>query len=116
MKSFIILALMLLLAVAFMSSALAVPVGKTVEYKDGKTGPVVFDGKKHADAGAKCDACHPAIFQMKKGAVQITMKDMREGKNCGTCHANKDNAAFAKAPVSKCNSCHKKKKKVIQGC
>ncbi len=111
MKKFLVLALTLLIAVAFLGSAFAVPAGKTVEYKDGKTGKVIFDGKKHADAGNKCNDCHPKLFQMKKGASKITMKDMKAGQNCGACHNGEK--AF-KANV--CKKCHIKKKKVIQGC
>ncbi|UCG79522.1 MAG: cytochrome C [Nitrospirota bacterium] len=111
MKKFLVLVLTILLAAAFMSTALAVPPGKVVDYKDGKTGPVQFDGKKHADAGNKCNDCHPKVFQMKTGASKITMKDMREGKNCGTCHNGEK--AFK---VNVCKKCHIKKKKVIQGC
>ena len=111
MKKFFVLALTLLLAAAFIGSAFAVPPGKTVEYKDGKTGKVIFDGKKHADAGKKCNDCHPQPFQMKKAATKITMKDMRAGKNCGACHDKNH-----KVKINMCKGCHIKKKKVIQGC
>ena len=95
----------LLVIVAFVGSALAVPPGKTVEYAGGGAGKVVFDGKAHADKGLKCNDCHTKIFQMKKGA-KITMADMDAGKNCGECHNG------TKAPSSmdaaKCGTCHKK--------
>ena len=103
MKKFLILALTLALAAAFIGSAMAVPPGKTVDYEGGGLGKVVFDGKKHADAGKKCNDCHPKVFQMKKGADKITMKDMNAGKNCGTCHNG--TVAFK---ASECKRCHVK--------
>jgi c(7)-type cytochrome triheme protein len=82
-KKGFILMIVLAVAVVFIGSAIAVPPGKTVEYKDGAIGKVVFDGKKHAAAGNKCSDCHPKLFQMKKGAQKITMKDINAGKSCG---------------------------------
>ena len=62
-----VLLLTVLIAVAFVGSAFAVPPGKTVEYAGGGMGKVVFDGKTHADKGLKCNDCHTKIFKMKKG-------------------------------------------------
>ena len=81
-----VLAVAILVIVAFVGSALAVPPGKTVEYAGGGAGKIVFDGKIHADKGLKCNDCHTKIFQMKKGAAKITMAEMNAGKNCGECH------------------------------
>jgi len=111
MKKFFVLAFTLLLAVAFLGTAMAVPPGKKLTFKDGKIGKVIFDGKKHADAGNKCNDCHPKIFKMKKGSTKITMKDIRAGKQCGTCHNG--TKAFK---ATTCKKCHIKKKRVIQGC
>ncbi|GBD99179.1 hypothetical protein BMS3Abin07_01212 [bacterium BMS3Abin07] len=102
MKKYLILALALVFAVAFIGSALAVPPGKTLTFKS-PMGKVVFSGKKHADAGKKCNDCHPKIFKMKKGADKITMKDIRAGKFCGTCHNGK--IAFK---TTNCKKCHVK--------
>ena len=33
-----------------------------------------------------CDSCHPAIFRYRDN--EITMKTMRKGENCGTCHGS----------------------------
>jgi len=110
MRKILILALTLIIAAAFIGSALAVPAGKTVEFEGGGAGKVVFDGKKHADAGLKCNDCHTAIFQMKREA-KITMKEINEGKACGVCH-NGEKAFKAQA----CKKCHEKKKKVVTGC
>ncbi|HHN63945.1 MAG TPA: cytochrome C [Nitrospirae bacterium] len=112
MRKALILALVIAVALAFIGTALAVPPGKTVEFKDGKMGKVIFDGKKHANAGMKCSDCHPKVFKMKKGADKITMKDIYAGKFCGTCH----NGKKAFKPQTGCKKCHHKKRKVIKGC
>jgi len=111
LKKILILAVVLAVALAFIGTAIAVPPCKTVEFKNSKMGKVIFDGKKHADAGNKCNDCHPKVFNMKKGADKITMKDIQAGKFCGTCH-NGEKAFKA----TNCKKCHKKKKKVIKGC
>lgn len=97
--------LAILIAVVFVGSAMAVPPGKTVEFKGGALGKVVFDGKNHADKGLKCNDCHTKIFQMKKGA-KITMADMNAGKNCGECHNG--TKAFKSSDAANCAKCHKK--------
>ncbi|HWR90253.1 MAG TPA: c(7)-type cytochrome triheme domain-containing protein [Dissulfurispiraceae bacterium] len=98
--------LAVLVAVAFVGSALAVPAGKTVEYAGGDQGKVIFDGKAHADKGAKCNDCHTKIFGMKKGVAKITKEDHGADKFCGVCHNG------TKAPSMKdeanCGKCHKK--------
>jgi len=94
-----------IIAVAFIGSALAVPPGKTVEYAGGGAGKVVFDGKIHADKGLKCNDCHTKIFQMKKAAT-IKMADMNAGKNCGECHNG--TKAFKSSDAANCGKCHKK--------
>ncbi len=98
--------LTLVVAIAFVGSAFAVPPGKTVEYQDGDLGKVVFDGKVHADKGLKCNDCHTKIFAMKKGSAKITMADMNAGKNCGTCHNGEK--AFKSSDPASCGKCHKK--------
>lgn len=80
-----VLAVVLVIAVAFAVSSFAVPPGKTIEFEGGAMGKVVFDGQKHADAGLKCTNCHPSIFPMKKGEVKITAPH-EAGKFCATCH------------------------------
>ncbi len=112
MKKALILVLALLVAVAFIGTTMAVPPGKTVEFKGGAMGKVVFDGAKHKKAGNKCSDCHPKVFKMKKGADKITMKDIYAGKYCGTCH-NGQKAFNAKG---NCKKCHQKKRKIIRGC
>jgi len=97
--------LTLLIAVAFVGSAMAVPPGKTVDFKGGAMGKVTFDGKTHADKGLKCDACHTKVFQMKKGAVKIKMADHSGGNFCFTCH-KEGGKAFTFS--GNCKKCHKK--------
>ena len=101
-----VLLLTVLIAVAFVGSAFAVPPGKTVEYAGGDAGKVVFDGKIHADKGLKCNDCHTKIFKMKKGVDKINMTDMNAGKNCGTCHNGEK--AFKSSDAANCAKCHKK--------
>jgi c(7)-type cytochrome triheme protein len=93
-------------AVLFISSAMAVPPGKTLEFKDGETGKVVFDGKFHADKGLKCNDCHPKIFMMKKGTAKLTMADLNAGKYCGQCHNG--TRSFKTVDPANCARCHKK--------
>ena len=102
----IVLLLTVLIAVAFVGNAMAVPPGKTVEFAGGDAGKVTFDGKIHADKGLKCNDCHTKIFKMKKAAEKITMADMNAGKNCGTCHNGEK--AFKSSDAANCAKCHKK--------
>lgn len=102
MKKFLILFLTLAVAVAFIGSALAVPPGKTVEYAGGALGKVTFDGKIHADKGAKCNDCHPALFKMKKGETKVVAP--HKDQQCFTCH----NGTKAFAAADNCQKCHVK--------
>jgi len=97
--------LTVIIALAFVGSAFAVPKGKTVEFAGGDAGKVVFDGTKHAEKDLKCNSCHTKIFPMKKGG-KYTMKEMEDGKNCGTCHDGK--TAFGVKDKEGCAKCHKK--------
>lgn len=101
-----VLLLTLLITIAFVGSALAVPPGKTVEFAGSKEGKVVFDGKKHADKGLKCTDCHTKIFQMKKSTAKMTMADINAGKFCGTCHNGEK--AFKSSDAANCSKCHQK--------
>jgi len=93
-----------LVTMALVSTAVAVPQGKSVEYEGGGAGKVIFDGKLHATAGKKCNDCHPKAFKMKKGSTQITMKGINEGQTCGVCHNGKD--AFDAKTADNCKKCH----------
>ncbi len=101
MKKIAIL-LTVLVTIAFVGAAFAVPAGKTVDFGGGPMGKVVFDGKMHADKGLKCNDCHTKLFQMKKGTAQIKQADHNSDKFCFGCHNG------TKAPKT-CTNCHKKK-------
>ena len=62
---------------------------------------VVFPHKVHTQSIA-CESCHPAIFQMQKGADPITMDKIFSGEYCGKCHGT---VAFDLG--SNCARCHK---------
>lgn len=48
----------------------------------------------------KCEVCHPNIFIPQKGANNMTMVDITNGKFCGRCH---NRIAF---PLADCKRCH----------
>ncbi len=105
MKKIFAIAIAVTVMFVFAAVAFAVGPGKTVEFDGKGAGKVVFSGDVHKKAGA-CNACHPALFKMKKGADAITMKDMDAGKNCGACHNG--TKAFATKDAANCGKCHKK--------
>jgi c(7)-type cytochrome triheme protein len=98
--------LIVIFAVVFVGSAMAVPPGKTVEFTGGGMGKVVFSGKIHHDKGLKCSDCHTKIFPMKKTEGLFKMADMKGGKYCGACHNG--TKAFSTASTANCSRCHKK--------
>lgn len=90
----------------FVSSVLAVPPGKSVEWEAvGGPGKVVFDGKLHLDKGLKCFNCHTKIFEMKMFSARMKMDDMAVGKYCGACHNG--TKAFKVNDPANCARCHK---------
>jgi c(7)-type cytochrome triheme protein len=102
-----ILLLSLFVAIAFVSSAMAVMPGKSIEYPDGDQGKVIFSGDTHGvKQGMKCPDCHPKLFQMKKGAFKMTKEDHGKDTGCGTCHNGKK--AFSQSDEASCGKCHKK--------
>ncbi len=105
MKKIFVIAIAVTVMFVFAAGAFAVGPGKTVEFDGKGAGKVVFSGDVHKKAGA-CNACHPALFKMKKGADAITMKDMDAGKNCGACHNG--TKAFSTKDAANCGKCHKK--------
>ncbi len=104
MKKFFVLALVII--VTFVMAASAFASMKTVEFEGKGAGKVIFDGPAHKAKGLACKDCHPAIFQMKKGGDAITMKDINDGKFCGTCHNG--TKAFSAKDAANCSKCHKK--------
>lgn len=106
MKKLFVFAVAAVVTFVLAASAFAVQAGKTVEFAPKGADKVVFDGKTHADKGAKCADCHPGLFKMKKGADVFTMKDMEAGKGCGACHNG--TKAFGVKDAATCGKCHKK--------
>jgi len=106
MKYLSALVVVIVSVVFVIGSAMAVPPGKTVEFAGGGTGKVVFVGKIHADKGLHCNDCHTKIFPMKKTEGVFKMAEMKEGKNCGTCHNG--TKAFSTSDAANCSKCHKK--------
>ena len=49
----------------------------------------------------KCKVCHEDIFIMKKGANDLSMRKIMDGKACGTCH----DGLIAWEPLY-CDRCH----------
>jgi c(7)-type cytochrome triheme protein len=77
------------------------------EFDGGGGGKVVFSHDTHTSKAPKCTDCHTKIFKMTKGQrSNPTMKEMQEGKSCGTCHDGKQ--AFGVTAQDTCAKCHKK--------
>ncbi len=68
--------------------------------KDQPAFKATYPHKVHTQILA-CANCHPAIFQMEKGADPITMEKIFAGEYCGRCHGK---VAFEVA--SGCPRCH----------
>lgn len=60
---------------------------------------VIFPHQPHTQ-WLTCTNCHPAIFQMQRGADPITMEKVFAGEYCGRCHGK---VAFA---LTGCPRCH----------
>ena len=58
----------------------------------------------------KCKVCHEDIFIMKKGANDLSMKKIMDGKACGTCH----NGLIAWEPLY-CERCHSAEFETVAG-
>lgn len=66
---------------------------------------VVFPHDKHT-AVLDCGSCHPAVFEMQKGASKMSMAAIMLGGSCGACHGR---VAF---PIADCRLCHSRPKAV----
>jgi c(7)-type cytochrome triheme protein len=101
------LLLVVIVAVAFVGTAIASPPGKSVEYAGGEAGKVMFNGDTHgAKQGMKCNDCHPKPFGMKKGSFKMDKEGHAKAEFCGICHDGKK--AFAQSTEADCGKCHKK--------
>jgi len=80
--------------------------GKSILYRGGEQGKVIFDGQIHASKGFYCRDCHTdyaktgiQLFEtQKKGLISITDHDT--GTKCFACHNGQ--TAF-----SECQGCHR---------
>jgi len=97
------------------TTAFAVPPGKTLTYPDGDSGKVLFSGTIHAEAGNTCIDCHISIFSIKRGREdgnsnipkeRIRFEEHVSGELCGVCH-NGDKV-FGFGDENSCGRCHKK--------
>lgn len=61
---------------------------------------VIFSHKVHTE-WLTCVSCHSGLFEMQRGASDITMTKITQGKSCGVCHGT---VAF---PVRACKRCHR---------
>lgn len=66
---------------------------------NGSLPPVRFPHRDHT-RWLDCANCHPQLFQMQKGASQISMVRILDGEQCGVCHGA---VAF---PLTECKRCH----------
>jgi len=96
--------LILFAALLIAAPAMAVGPGTVLEFSKNPMGKVLFDGKKHQEAGATCKECHnnEMFPKMKQGTVQITMSELYAGRLCGVCH----NGKRAFAIQGNCGRCH----------
>ena len=65
--------------------------------------PVLFPHWRHR-IHFRCYVCHTQVFEMKRGASEITMATIDQGKFCGKCHNGK--VAF-NVEFQNCARCHK---------
>ena len=86
--------------------------GANTLYEGKGAGQVLFDGQFHASKGLSCSDCHEgnafsfALFEMKRGATKISMRNMELGRSCGSCHDGKQ--AFSATDSLNCSKCHQK--------
>lgn len=66
---------------------------------EGESMKVVFPHRIHTILLA-CSSCHPALFEMRKGATRMSMDQINNGEGCGFCHGK---VAF---PATACARCH----------
>ena len=87
MRAVVPLTLALLLIVAAGKAGLSAP-GDIVFERDAagaSVPPAVFSHWVHR-IRYRCYVCHDALFKMERGANEITMKKINEGRGCGACH------------------------------
>ena len=86
------------------ANAWAAPGDLVLDKKTRATGfdPVVFPHWVHR-IHFRCSVCHEQIFEMKRGANEITMEKINQRESCGKCHNGE--TAF-EAGFQACSRCH----------
>jgi len=96
---------LLIAALAPVISAWAAVGGGDVAFEAKAAGKVMFSHDSHVGAaGLKCTVCHDALYVTKEKHKKATMKQMQQGRSCGSCHDGKQ--AFD--VKGDCSRCHKK--------
>ncbi len=91
------------LIVLLLQPAGAVQVGRTVIFRGGSMGKVVFDGRVHNEAGYHCMKCHNQYFIPRIGAAAIAYADHTARRQyCFGCH----DGGRAFDALRSCNRCH----------
>ena len=70
------------------------------------TGNVEFNHKVHSEKGYACNDCHYAVVASGAGTKRWAMKEMDQGKFCGTCHGF--SMAFSVKDPLACERCHQR--------
>lgn len=80
---------------------------KTIRYElAANTGNVEFSHKPHSEKGYNCSDCHYAVVPSGNSEKRWVMKEMDQGKFCGTCHGF--SMAFSVKDPAACERCHQK--------
>ncbi len=98
----VILLLILMICVALIGTAFALPAGKT-KVVETKMGNVTFSSDIHKSKGIGCMDCHKSLFKMAAGSLKQPVPH-KTGESCGTCH----NGTKAFSVKKDCKQCHKK--------
>lgn len=80
---------------------------RTVRYElSASTGNVEFSHKPHSEKGYNCSDCHYTVVPSGNLDKRWVMKEMDQGKFCGTCHGF--SMAFSVKDPTACERCHQK--------
>lgn len=80
---------------------------RTVRYEvSPNTGNVDFVHKPHIDRGYRCSDCHYGVVPSGNSGKRWVMKEMDQGKFCGSCHGF--SMAFSVKDPTACERCHQK--------
>lgn len=83
-------------------------VTKAVRYEiPGMVGNALFSHKVHLGRGYNCADCHKKLIPTGVERRPVTMKQMEEGKSCGTCHGF--SMAFSVKDQNSCDRCHQRR-------